>query len=150
MGLDKMPVKSAVELMLREEAKVPGRLLKQGDKIARAIGLIVRAFRAGGRLIYVGAGTSGRLGVLDASECPPTFQTQPQMVQGIMAGGTDALWQSTEGAEDNAEAGARDIRAHRIRAKDVVVGIAASGTTPFVWAALWQAKELGAATVLIR
>ena len=144
-----MPVRAAFRLMLSEEATVPDRLLKHADQIDKAVRVIVRAFRRGGRLFYVGAGTSGRLGVLDASECPPTFQTSPDVVQGILAGGRKALWQSVEGAEDDGGDGAREIRAHGLRRMDVVVGIAASGTTPFVWGALREAKKIGAATVFI-
>src|SRR5262249_30269884 len=103
----------------------------------------------GGRLFYVGAGTSGRLGVLDASECPPTFQTHPELVQGIIAGGAEALWRSVEGAEDDPSAGSRAIQFRRVNAKDVVVGIAASGRTPFVWGALEEAKRQKARTILI-
>lgn len=149
MGLDKMSVRAAIKVMLSEEAKVPGRLLKHAKEIEKAIDLIVRALKAGGRLLYVGAGTSGRLGVLDASECPPTFRTRPEMVQGIVAGGRNALWQSIEGAEDDAAAGAKEIKTHRVRASDAVVGIAASGTTPFVWGALREAQEAGVPTILV-
>lgn len=149
MGLDCMPLKEAIRLMLSEEARVPAKLLRQVGSIEKAIALIVKAFRRGGRLIYVGAGTSGRLGVLDASECPPTFQTSPEMVQGVMAGGRKALWQSIEGAEDAPRQGAREMRARRITTKDVVVGIAASGTTQFVWGALAEAKKRGATTILV-
>src|SRR6266850_5658985 len=96
--------------MLREDAKIPGAILKERMNIERAVGLIVRAFRRGGRLFYAGAGTSGRLGVLDASECPPTFRTPPEMVQGIIAGGQTALWEAVEGAEDDPASGARVIQ----------------------------------------
>ncbi len=149
MGLDKMSVRAGIKLMLSEEAKVPGRLLKHSKEIEKAIDLIVGALKAGGRLLYVGAGTSGRLGVLDASECPPTFQTRPEMVRGIVAGGRNALWQSIEGAEDDAAEGAKQIKTYRVRASDAVVGIAASGTTPFVWGALREAKKTGAPTILV-
>jgi N-acetylmuramic acid 6-phosphate etherase len=100
-------------------------------------------------LFYVGAGTSGRLGVLDASECPPTFRSSPDLVQGIIAGGQEALWQSGEDAEDDADAGGRAIEFRGVTRRDVVIGIAASGTTPFVWGALRAAKRRGAATVLV-
>ena len=115
----------------------------------RSIRLIVRAFQQGGRLFYVGAGTSGRLGVLDASECPPTFQASPEMVQGIIAGGRQALWDSVEGAEDDRDAGARAIEDCGVTEKDVVLGIAASGRTPFVWGALAAAQHRNAATMLL-
>jgi len=117
--------------------------------LERGLRLIARAFRRGGRLFYVGAGTSGRLGVLDASECPPTFRTPPEQVQGIIAGGQRALWEAVEGAEDDAGAGARAIQFRGVSRKDVVVGIAASGRTPFVWGALWEAGRRGAKTVLL-
>ncbi len=149
MKLDRMPLDKAIRLMLSEEAKVPPAILAERRKIERALRLIVRAFKRGGRLFYVGAGTSGRLGVLDASECPPTFGTPPDQVQGIIAGGQRALWQAIEGAEDDGEAGAEAIRFRAVGARDVVVGIAASGRTPFVWGALRQAKRSGAATVLL-
>jgi len=149
LNLDRMPLAEAIALFLSEEAKVPGKLLAERGQLERAIGAIVRSFRRGGRLFYVGAGTSGRLGVLDASECPPTFRTAPEMVQGIIAGGPTALWKSVEGAEDDAVAGAREIVSRRVGSRDVVVGIAASGTTPFVWGALGQAKKRRATTILL-
>ena len=149
MKLDKMPIGDAIALMLSEDAGVPKKLLAERGRIERVIRAVVRAFRHGGRLFYAGAGTSGRLGVLDASECPPTFRTPPDMVQGIIAGGQNALWQSVEGAEDDAEAGARAIVSRGVTRRDVVVGIAASGTTPFVWGALGQARRRGATTVLV-
>ncbi len=107
------------------------------------------AFRAGGRLFYVGAGTSGRLGVLDAAECPPTFGTDPEMIIGIIAGGHKAMFRSVEGAEDDVNAGIAEIDGHRVTGNDVVVGIAASGTTPFVRAALGRAQTRGARTVMV-
>lgn len=144
-----MPVAAAVELMLSEEAKVTRALLAKRTLLARAVLMVARAFQRGGTLFYIGAGTSGRLGVLDASECPPTFRTDPTMVQGIIAGGDVALRNAVEGAEDDASAGAREIRSRRIAARDVVVGIAASGTTPFVWGALAEAKRRRATTMLV-
>ena len=147
--LDKMPVRDAVALMLSEEAKVPRVLLAHRQKLARAVELVVRAFRRGGRLLYVGAGTSGRLGVLDASECPPTFRAPSEMVQGIIAGGDVALRRSVEGAEDNQVAGGKEIASRRVGSKDVVLGIAASGATPFVWGALDEAKRRRATTILL-
>ncbi|HOX56353.1 MAG TPA: N-acetylmuramic acid 6-phosphate etherase [Candidatus Paceibacterota bacterium] len=149
MNLDKLSLRKAIALMLSEEARVPRKLLNEHRRIELVIRAIVRAFRSGGRLFYVGAGTSGRLGVLDASECPPTFRTSPDLVQGIVAGGQKALWQSVEGAEDNVRAGVRTIKARGINRQDVVVGIAASGTTPFVWGALREAKRRGATTALV-
>jgi N-acetylmuramic acid 6-phosphate etherase len=135
--------------MFREDARVGPALRRERGAIERGLRLIVAAFRSGGRLFYVGAGTSGRLGVLDASECPPTFSTPPEMVQGIMAGGPAALWSSVEGAEDDADAGARAVRFRGVDRRDVVVGIAASGRTPFVWGALGAARDAGARTVLV-
>jgi N-acetylmuramic acid 6-phosphate etherase len=149
VNLDKLPLREAIRLMLREEAGIPKKLLAERQRIAQVIEAVARAFRRGGRLFYVGAGTSGRLGVLDASECPPTFRTSPDLVQGIIAGGRRALWQSVEGAEDDAEAGGRAIGFRGITRRDVVIGIAASGTTPFVWGALREAKRRGATTVLV-
>jgi N-acetylmuramic acid 6-phosphate etherase len=149
LRLDKMSVESAIRLMLSEEQTVPGKLLRQRATIARIINAIARAFRRGGRLFYVGAGTSGRLGVLDASECPPTFQTPPEQVQAIIAGGDAALRKAVEAAEDDCEAGSRAIAEHRVNSRDVVIGITASGTAPFVWGALGEGKRRRAATVLI-
>lgn len=139
----------AIELMLSEDGKIPGAIHKERTRIERAVVLIARAFRRGGRLFYVGAGTSGRLGILDASECPPTFSVPPEQVQGIIAGGQRAIWASIESAEDDPSAGARAIDFRGIDRRDVVVGIAASGRTPFVWGALWEAKKRGAATILL-
>jgi N-acetylmuramic acid 6-phosphate etherase len=147
--LSKLSVRAAVRLMLREELLVPAALLREEKKIARGVELIARSFRRGGRLIYVGAGTSGRLGLLDAHECPPTFGVAPEMVQAILAGGEQAMRGSFEGAEDDAEAGAQAVRFRGVSEKDVVVGIAASGRTPFVWGALHTAKAFGARTILI-
>jgi N-acetylmuramic acid 6-phosphate etherase len=149
MHLDRTPVADAIMLMLNEDKRVPAAVLAEREQIERAIRLIVRAFKRGGRLFYVGAGTSGRLGILDASECPPTFRADPDMVQGIIAGGQRALTTAVEGAEDDPEAGARAIHFRGVTRRDVVAGIAASGRTPFVWGALGAAKRRGAATVLI-
>ena len=148
-NLHRLPLSEAIELMLSEEAKIPRALLAERQKIERGIRLIVQAFRQGGRLFYVGAGTSGRLGVLDASECPPTFRTPPEQVQGIIAGGQQALGRSVEGAEDDAQAGARAVGFRGVAARDVVVGIAASGRTPFVWGALLEARRRRAKTILL-
>src|SRR5688500_2216300 len=138
-----------VDVINAEDRVVPDAVNTQREHIAAAIELVEAAFRASGRLFYIGAGTSGRLGVLDASECPPTFGTDPEMVQGIIAGGLPALTRSQEGAEDVAENGARAMDEHGVSATDVVVGIAASGTTPYVHAALARARELGARTVIL-
>ncbi len=136
-----------VDLFVADDRGVPDAVAQARASIAAAIGLVESAFRAGGRLFYVGAGTSGRLGVLDASECPPTFGTPAEMVQGIIAGGPEALVRSIEGAEDHDMDGATAIDAAAVTARDVVVGIAASGSTPFVHGALHAAHERGAATV---
>jgi N-acetylmuramic acid 6-phosphate etherase len=138
-----------VELMNREDRRVAEAVWAVRDAVARAIELVERAFRAGGRLIYGGAGTSGRLGVLDAAECPPTFGSPPTMVQGVIAGGATALVRSAEGAEDDFDAGAAAVDAKEAGARDVVFGIAASGTTPFVRGALSRAAARGAATILL-
>ena len=138
-----------VDLINAEDRRVPDAVATQREQIARAIELAEATFRSGGRLFYVGAGTSGRLGVLDASECPPTFGTNPEMVQGIIAGGLPALTRSQEGAEDVVENGARAIDERGVTEKDFVIGIAASGTTPYVRAALERAAEIGAATGIV-
>jgi N-acetylmuramic acid 6-phosphate etherase len=138
-----------VDLMGAEDRSVADAVASQRDRIAAAIELVERAFRNGGRLFYVGAGTSGRLGVLDASECPPTFGSDPELVQGIIAGGPPAVFRSQEGAEDVPEHGAAAIDERGIRPADVVVGIAASGTTPFVRGALTRAMQAGASTIVI-
>ena len=149
MKLDTLSVRDAIRLMLDEDKKLPAAIMKEAAQIERAIGHIVHAFRRGGRLFYAGAGTSGRLGVLDASECPPTFRTPPELVQGIIAGGQRALWEAVEGAEDDPAAGARAAHFRGVSRKDVLIGIAASGRTPFVWGALDEAKKRGAKTVLL-
>jgi N-acetylmuramic acid 6-phosphate etherase len=135
--------------MLSEEAQVAQVLGQHRAKLATAIARITQRLKRGGRLFYVGAGTSGRLGVLDASECPPTFRTDPAMVQGIIAGGDPALRRSVEGAEDDPTAGAAAVSAVKAGPRDVVVGIAASGTTPYVWGALAEAKSRQATTILL-
>ncbi|MEP6764224.1 MAG: N-acetylmuramic acid 6-phosphate etherase, partial [Gemmatimonadaceae bacterium] len=138
-----------VEMMSAEDKTVADSVATQLTSIARAVEAAETAFRAGGRLLYAGAGTSGRLGVLDASECPPTFGTDPRMVVGIIAGGDTALRNPIEGAEDSLPDGAAAIDAHHVTAHDFFVGIAASGTTPFVQGALQRAQQLGATTALI-
>jgi N-acetylmuramic acid 6-phosphate etherase len=138
-----------VDMINAEDRRVPEAVATQREQIARAIELAEATFRSGGRLFYIGAGTSGRLGVLDASECPPTFGTKPEMVQGIIAGGLPALTRSQEGAEDVVGNGARAVDEHGIGEKDFVIGIAASGTTPYVRAALERAAEIGATTGIV-
>lgn len=138
-----------VALMLAEDRTVADAVATQAAPIAQLIDAVERAFRGTGRLLYVGAGTSGRLGVLDASECPPTFGSDPARVVGIIAGGDHALRNAVEGAEDRPTDGAAAMDAHAVGAHDVVVGIAASGTTPFVQGALARARALGATTGLV-
>jgi N-acetylmuramic acid 6-phosphate etherase len=147
--LDQLPLEQAISLMIDEDGAIPKALRDQRVPLAKLIRAVVRSFRCGGRLFYVGAGTSGRLGVLDASECPPTFGTPPHLVQGIIAGGTKALVAAVEGAEDDVDAGARAIRFRGVQRRDVVIGIAASGRTPFVWGALHEARRRGAITALV-
>jgi len=148
-NIDRLSTQQIVNLINAEDALVPAAVARQSKQIAAAIDLIVARFKEGGRLFYVGAGTSGRLGVLDASECPPTFGVPPSLVQGIIAGGRRALVRSAEGAEDYPEDGAAAIEKKRVRAKDVVVGLAACGMTPFVHGALKQASLIGAATIFV-
>jgi N-acetylmuramic acid 6-phosphate etherase len=145
--LDRMSTIEFVRLVNREDATVAAAVATASTEIAAAIDLIADRLGQGGRLVYVGAGTSGRLGVLDASECPPTFNADPEQVIGLIAGGDAALRRAQEGAEDSAEQGAEDMRALPLSAADVVVGIAASGHTPYVVGALAFAKEQGAGTV---
>jgi N-acetylmuramic acid 6-phosphate etherase len=149
VGLDVASPLEIVDLLNAEDRRVPEAVHAARVEIAAAIELVVAAFRQGGRLVYVGAGTSGRLGVLDASECPPTFGTPPDMVVGLIAGGDSSLTRSQEGAEDDEAAGAQAVEERVVGARDVVVGIAASGTTPFVRAALHRARQLGARAVLV-
>lgn len=143
----------STEVILRkinfEDKLVAHAVERELEPIARAVDIVVESFRAGGRLIYLGSGTSGRLGILDAAECPPTFGTDPEMVKGIIAGGKAAVFRSQEGAEDNEEQGRLDIEAEKISAKDVVCGIAASRRTPYVVAGIARARELGAKTIYI-
>lgn len=138
-----------VEIINTEDHKIAPAVAKEKKRIAQAVDIIVASFRQGGRLFYVGAGTSGRLGVLDASECPPTYGVAPTMVQGIIAGGKRALVRSVEGAEDHPEDGARAIDKRKIKASDVVCGIAACGVTPFVRGALERARQIGAKTLFV-
>jgi N-acetylmuramic acid 6-phosphate etherase len=149
LKLDRLSLSKAVEMMIDEESSIGKPLRLQRRNIRRAVEIVVAAFRRGGRLFYVGAGTSGRLGVLDAAECPPTFRVPPDRVQGIIAGGQTALWRSIEGAEDSPQAGAAAVAWRGIERRDVLLGIAASGRTPFVWGALRAARERGARTILL-
>lgn len=145
--LDRLPVEQVLDRMAEEDARVPAAVAAERPSIARAVELIVGRLRAGGRLLFAGAGTSGRLGVLEAAEGPPTFNTPPDLVQAVIAGGPKAVFRSVEGAEDDAGAGARAVA--KLGRRDVLVGIAASGVTPFVRGALRAARRRKAATVLV-
>ncbi|QOJ02135.1 MAG: N-acetylmuramic acid 6-phosphate etherase [Planctomycetia bacterium] len=147
MNLDALTLSDAFEVMNAEDAQVPRAVAKAKREIVRAIEMVSAAWQHGGRLIYIGAGTSGRLGVLDASECPPTFRSDPRMVRGIIAGGKKALWRSVEGAEDEASAAVAAIRDMKLTRHDVLMGIATGGTTPYVHAALAEARRRGAKTI---
>ncbi|MDE4032579.1 N-acetylmuramic acid 6-phosphate etherase [Glaesserella parasuis] len=149
MQIDTLSAYEIVQIINNEDKQVPLVIEKVLPQIAQAVEKIVEAFQQGGRLVYIGAGTSGRLGVLDASECPPTFGVSPEMVKGIIAGGERALRHPIEGAEDNKEAGKQDLQAVEFSQKDGLDGIAASGRTPYVLGALAYAKQLGATTVSI-
>ncbi|MCB9853252.1 MAG: N-acetylmuramic acid 6-phosphate etherase [Phycisphaerales bacterium] len=146
-GLDAMSVTAAFDVMNAEDQSVPLAVAKAKPAIVKAIKLVTAAWNDGGRLIYVGAGTSGRLGVLDASECPPTFRSDPKMVRGVIAGGKKALWRSVEGAEDEPAAAKAALRELKLSSKDVVMGIASGGTTPYVHAALDEARKRKAGTI---
>jgi N-acetylmuramic acid 6-phosphate etherase len=145
--IDTRPTAEVLQIMNGEDQKAVTAVTAEMPKIAQAVDRIVDAIRKGGRLFYIGAGTSGRLGVLDAAECPPTFNVAPELVQGIMAGGDAALARSTEATEDDPETGKRDLRGRGFSAGDVLVGIAASGRTPYVLGAVAMARSLGALTV---
>ena len=144
--IDQLSTIEIVDLINAEDRMIAVAVGEEREAIAKCIELVVDCFRKGGHLFYVGAGTSGRLGVLDASEMPPTYGTDPVMVQGIIAGGYEALVRAQEGAEDKPEDGARDLEARGITANDFVLGIATSGTTPYVHGALRRAREIGART----
>lgn len=146
MRIDQLSTLEVVDVINAEDRMVAEAVGEEREEIARAIDIVVDCFRRGGRLFYVGAGTSGRLGVLDASEMPPTYGTDPDLVQGLIAGGYDALVRAKEGAEDHEEDGARDIDERNVNANDFVLGIATSGTTPYVHGALRRARECGART----
>ena len=149
MHVDSLSALEIVQLMNKEDKQVPLAIEKCLPQIAQAVECIVAAFQQGGRLVYIGAGTSGRLGVLDASECPPTFGVSPEMVKGIIAGGERALRHPIEGAEDSKTQAVVDLQTIQFSSKDVLVGIAASGRTPYVIGALEYAKSLGSVTVSI-
>ncbi|WP_230200221.1 N-acetylmuramic acid 6-phosphate etherase [Bacillus niameyensis] len=148
-NIDKMSTMDIIQLMNKEDQKVIDAVNRELPKISQVIDLIHQSFRRGGRLFYIGAGTSGRLGILDAAECPPTFCAPPEMVQGIMAGGKEAVFEAVEGAEDDKDAGKLDLEARKLTDIDIVVGIAASGRTPYVIGGLEFANSIGAATVAL-
>src|SRR5438876_1536540 len=144
VNIDTLPTPQILRRINAEDATVAPAVERELPAIAAVVERVVDAFRAGGRLIYVGAGTSGRLGVLDATECPPTYSTDPRQVQALLAGAPAALTRSVEGAEDDAAQGAREVDALAVDGRDVVLGIAASGRTPYVVGALRRARERGA------
>ncbi|MEM8503159.1 MAG: N-acetylmuramic acid 6-phosphate etherase [Cyanobacteria bacterium P01_D01_bin.1] len=148
-NLDQLSTLEMVDVFNREDQRTVDAIAHARTHLAQAINLAAASMKEGGRLFYVGAGTSGRLGVLDAAECPPTFCTPPELVQGIIAGGAAALLRSSEALEDEEESGAKAIFDHRITKRDVVVGITAGGTTPYVQGALKAAKQCGASTIFI-
>ncbi|HUW58797.1 MAG TPA: N-acetylmuramic acid 6-phosphate etherase [Planctomycetota bacterium] len=147
--IDRRSTLEIVDLINAEDRKVASAVRKERKRIAKAVDIIAESFRRGGRLFYVGCGTSGRLGVLDASECPPTFGVPPSRVQGIIAGGRRALVRSSEGMEDHEAGGAAAIDQRKVKPRDTVVGIAACGMTPYVRGALRRARKIGAKTVFI-
>ena len=149
MNIDTLSTLDMIKLINREDRKVAEAVSLVTDQIAQAVDVIADRLSKGGRLIYCGAGTSGRLGVLDAVECPPTYSTDPEMVQGLIAGGYSAIFKALEGAEDSKELGVNDLKNISFGAGDVLVGIAASGRTPYVLGAMEYAKELGAVTVSV-
>lgn len=145
--IDQRSTVDILKMMNQEDRKVTDAVERCLPEIAEAVNAIVRSFQSGGRLLYFGAGTSGRLGILDASECPPTFGTDPEQVIGVIAGGEEAIYKAVEGAEDNEHLGLADVDHHRVNPRDVVVGISASGRTPYVIGAMKRAKELQATVV---
>lgn len=147
--IDTLSTEDMVRLINAEDQKVALSVGRETAHIAAAVDLIYSCMRKGGRLVYCGAGTSGRLGILDAVECPPTYSTPPELVRGLIAGGAEAVFQAVEGAEDDPALGRTDLEAMQFTAQDVLVGVAASGRTPYVLGAIAYAKELGAATVAV-
>lgn len=145
--IDRMSTLEMVRLINQEDHKVADAVGREAQHIARAVDIITGHMKQGGRLIYVGAGTSGRLGILDAVECPPTYSTEPELVQGLIAGGTPAIFRAVEGAEDDPNLGRKDLEEIHYTKQDVLVGIAASGRTPYVLGAMAYAKELGAPVI---
>ncbi|ODG91828.1 MULTISPECIES: N-acetylmuramic acid 6-phosphate etherase [Bacillaceae] len=149
MNLDEMSIEEFLTVMNEEDAKVSAAVRNEIPNISKAVEKIVTAFKSGGRLIYIGAGTSGRIGLLDAVECPPTFGTSPEEVVGLIAGGEKAFIKAVEGAEDSEELATHDLKEIKLNKNDIVVGIAASGRTPYVIGGLKYAKEIGASTVAV-
>ena len=149
LTIDKAPVPDIIEMILNEDRKVVAAVHKEKQRIAHGVEIITQSLRKGGRIIFVGAGTSGRLGVVEASEMPPTFGTNPTLVQAIMAGGQEAVFRAKEGVEDNYEEGARSIGRLRLSRKDVVIGVSASGMTPFVRGGLTRARKAGAKIIFV-
>lgn len=149
MNIDTLSTLDMVKLINREDHRVADAVGEVTDRIAQAVDVIAEKLAAGGRLIYCGAGTSGRLGILDAVECPPTYSTDPETVQALMAGGYGAIFKAVEGAEDSKELGVEDMKNIHFSQKDVLVGIAASGRTPYVRGCMEYAKQLGAPTVAV-
>ena len=149
MQIDTVPLEEALRLLHEEDQRAVDAVTPELPYVAQAVEIVEEAFRTGGRLFYVGAGTSGRLGVLDAAECPPTFGTPPELVQGLIAGGREAMFQAQEGAEDHESYGAKDIDAAGVTSRDVVCGIAASRRTPYVVGAVARARGIGARTLFV-
>jgi N-acetylmuramic acid 6-phosphate etherase len=149
LNIDKLPAAGIVDLMLGEDRKALAAVQKERDRIAVGADLIAKALRKGGRVVFVGAGTSGRLGVLESAEMPPTFGTDPLLVQAIMAGGKNAIFRAREGAEDNYEEGARSVNRLSPTKKDVIVGVSASGMTPFVRGALTRGRQAGSRVIFV-
>jgi N-acetylmuramic acid 6-phosphate etherase len=149
LAVDKAPVRDIIDMAINEDRKVVAAVQKEKEKIAHGVEIITQALRKGGRVILVGAGTSGRLGVVEAAEMPPTFGTAPRLVQAIMAGGQGAVFQAKEGVEDNYEEGGRSIGRLRLSSRDVVIGVSASGITPFVRGALTRGRKAGAKIIFV-
>ena len=149
LAVDKAPVRDIIDMIVNEDRKVVAAVHKEKERIAHGVEIITQSLRKGGKVIFIGAGTSGRLGVVEASEMPPTFGTPAKIVQAIMAGGQEAVFRAKEGVEDNYEEGARSIGRLRLGQKDVVIGVSASGMTPFVRGGLTRARKVGAKIIFV-
>jgi N-acetylmuramic acid 6-phosphate etherase len=147
--IDKTPVRDIIDMMVNEDRKVIAAVQKEKERIAHGVEILAHSLRKNGRIIFIGAGTSGRLGVVEASEMPPTFGTSPRIVQAVMAGGQEAVFKAKEGVEDNYEEGARSIARLRLTQRDVVIGVSASGMTPFVRGGLTRARKAGAKIIFV-